>query len=57
MAADDPRSIGDSRGPYNKLRSRVFRWPNFFLYFWSSNPLSFTGNTSKVESAQANRRP
>ncbi len=35
MTADDPRSIGDSRGPYNKLRLRVFRWPIFFLCFWS----------------------
>ena len=57
MAADNPKSIGDYRGPYDKLRLRVFRWLNFFLYFWSPNPLSFTGNTSKVESVQANRRP
>lgn len=56
MAADDPKSIGDSRGPYNKLRSRVFRWPIFFLCFWSLYPLFFTGNTNMAESAQANRR-
>lgn len=24
MAADDPKSIGDSRGPYNKLRPTCF---------------------------------
>ena len=31
MATDDPKSIGGLSLPYDKLRSRVFRWPNFFL--------------------------
>ena len=32
MAADDPKSIGDSRGPYNKLRPTCFANLIFFCF-------------------------
>ena len=32
MAADDPKSIGDSRGPYNKLRPTCFADLIFFCF-------------------------
>lgn len=36
MAADDPKSIGDSRGPYNKLRPTCFAGLFSFFAFGRS---------------------
>ncbi len=37
MAADDPKSIGDSRGPYNKLRLTCFAGLISFFAFGRPN--------------------
>ena len=39
MAADDPKSIGDSRGPYNKLRPTCFA--DLFSFFAFGRPTLF----------------